>query len=337
MEHHYTYDWPEWGSAPRRPLVNFDMAHAGEWLDSVVGDDPETGNKRVYHIVRCELCILTHVFPLLSHEALASYYQRVFYQKDKASMVERYEQDRPWWELCVHQPILNTICSFLGSTTPLITPRPTFLDIGAGVGIALDVAKHQYGFQTFGIEPNEDLCQRLSTRGHVVTSGSLEKFQGKQKFHVLYLYETLEHFPYPEESLLQCYDIMEHGGVIAVVVPNDYNPYQCQAVQTLGMAPWWLAPPQHLNYFTPKTLQLLLRRCGFTIRDMRGTYPIDKHILSGENYIGNDSLGRSIHRRRMQEELNVFHGGLWHIREEYYRENLRDRIGREIVAIAQKV
>lgn len=336
MAHHDSSDWPEWGSAPRRPLVQFDGAHAGEWLDSVIGDDPSTGDKCIYHIVRCELCIMTHVWPIPHPEALNEYYRAMFYQVDKADMVARYEQDRVWWERCVHEPILNDVCALMVkyATFPTI---PTLLDIGAGVGIALDSAKKLYGFQTYGIEPNEDLCADLSLRGHRMTCGNLQDHTGGKRYHCLYLYETLEHLPYPEESLLQCYDMVEPGGIIAVVVPNDYNPIQCEAVRTMGIKPWWLAPPQHLNYFTPKTLQLLVRRCGFTLRDMRGTYPIDQHILKGENYIGNDVLGRNIHRRRMQDELNIALNGHWQGRESVYRQNIANRIGREIVAIAQKM
>ena len=60
---HCTAEWPEWGSIPRHPLVTFDRSHRGEWMDSVVGTHPLTGAPKVYHIVRCEYCISTHVWP----------------------------------------------------------------------------------------------------------------------------------------------------------------------------------------------------------------------------------------------------------------------------------
>jgi 2-polyprenyl-3-methyl-5-hydroxy-6-metoxy-1,4-benzoquinol methylase len=154
---------------------------------------------------------------------------------------------------------------------------------------------------------------------------------------VLYLYETLEHQPCPEEFLLLCADMLAPGGVLVVVVPNDYNPLQLQAQQQLGIPRWWLAPPQHLHYFTPKTLQLLVRRCGFRIADMRGTYPLEQHLLTGENYIGNDMVGRKVHSARKAIELHaVGNAEDWDTLMAKYRGNLVDRIGREIVCIAQK-
>jgi hypothetical protein len=130
---------------------------------------------------------------------------------------------------------------------------------------------------------------------------------------------------------------MEHGGILLLAVPNDYNPYQLLAREALSLSPWWLSVPEHLHYFTPKTLQLVVRRCGFEILDMRGTYPIDRHIVAGENYIGDDALGRVVHKARMRDELAVAAAGLWEEREAEYRHNLTMRVGREILVTARKV
>jgi hypothetical protein len=104
------------------------------------------------------------------------------------------------------------------------------------------------------------------------------------------------------------------------------------------LRPYWLAPPQHLFYYSPKTLQLLVRRCGFKILDMRGTYPIDRHLLLGENYIQEPSLGKRIHQRRVQDELFSRQSSrLWDAREQQYRYNLAEhRLGREILVFARK-
>ena len=331
MQWHDGADYCEWGSAARRPLVAFDGAHKGEWLDSVIGPDAASGQPTIYHIVRCELCICTHIWPLPDETALKTYYETQFYQVDKVDMVARYERDRDWWEQCVHGPILRHVNALLPSIV-----HPRILDVGAGVGIALDVAKHEYGFSTWGLEPNKDLCINLQRRGHCVMQGTLDDYVWKQKYHCLYLYETLEHMPWPEETLLRCYDLLEPGGVIVVVVPNDYNPLQLAACKYLDMNPWWLAPPQHLFYFTPKTLQLLVRRCGFTIQSMRGSYPLERELLQGRNYVGNDAIGRQVHEERMGYEMAMLHKGKWSEVEEEYAENLRHREGREIICIAQK-
>ena len=54
------------------------------------------------------------------------------------------------------------------------------------------------------------------------------------------------------------------GGLVCVGVPNDYNGFQA-AVRAGGSAPWWLAPPHHLNYFDFDSLSGLLSRLGLEI------------------------------------------------------------------------
>lgn len=338
MAHHDGDDWPEWGSAPRKPLVQLDMAHKGEWLESVIGPDVVTGKPMVYQIVRCELCIGIHAWPLPSPDALTNYYRMHFYQDDKPQMVERYEVDRRWWQSCVHGPILDAAQTFLRAAG--IVEKVRMLDIGAGVGIALDCGK-QRGWETWGMEPNAALCDALEQRGHHMLRWTLDTVaSGPQlpTFHCLYLYETLEHVICPEEALLQCYEMLEPHGILVIVVPNDYSPIQLAAQTKLQLPPYWLAPPQHLFYWTPKTLQLLVRRCGFTIRMMRGTFPLDKFLLQDNyNYIGDDRIGRLVHGWRMYDELSAVKMGQWTQREQEYTMNMTQRIGREIICIAQKV
>ena len=335
LSHYDLTTWPEWGSAPRGPLIECDMAHKGELLDTVVGPDPATGKPRVYYVVRCELCIITHVWPLPSPEALARYYTEEFYQCDKTDYVARYEEDRVWWEECVHGPILEQCLEELQEPAAALV---NFLEVGAGPGIALDVAKQRFGWQTWAVEPCDALIQSLADRGHAVVNGTLESAQPHLRpiFHILYLYEVLEHQVNPEDFLLRCWDLLQPGGLIVVTVPNDYSEIQIVARDQLQLPPWWLAPPQHLHYFTPKTLQLVLRRAGFSLVDLRGTYPLDQALLAGFNYIGNDALGRQIHQRRMQDELAVVRTGAWLQREHWYRDQMRQRRGREIVAIGRK-
>ena len=336
MSWHSSDDYPEWGSAPRYPLVCFDMAHQGEWMDSVIGPDVVTGTPMIYHIVRCELCIATHVWPLPSQDSLSRYYAERFYQEDKPDYVARYEADRKWWECCGHEPILEACTHHLRVGSPG-KDQIRFLDIGAGPGIALDCAKRR-GWGTWAVEPNQELSSRCAARGHVMMKGILEEalptsacvdtLPWPAPWHVLYLYEVLEHQICPEEFLLRCYDLLAPGGVLAVVVPNDWNILQLEACKKLHLPHWFISPPQHLWMFTPKCLQLLLRRCGFDIVDARATFPLEKFLLEGRWYVGNDVIGRACHQERMTYELEAVATGKWPQLEQTYRINMTKRIGR---------
>ncbi len=314
------------------------MAHKGELLDSVIGPHPATGKPIVYHIVRCELCILTHIWPIPSEADLNLWYEREFYQNEKPDMIARYEADAEWWAQCMHGPTLDAAVRALATE---IDYAPQLLDIGAGPGLLLLLAQERDWFTT-AIEPSPLCAQRLREAKHSVWEGSLSSYvaaeSSQRRFDIVTMWETLEHVPNPEETLLQVWDLLKPGGVVAICVPNEYGPAALSICAQSSAAPWFLAPPQHVNYFSPKTLQLLLRRTGFAPVFTRMTFPMLEHFIlgKGENYIGNDVLGRACHKARTQIELTAVEQGRWEELEASYVANVEHRIGREIVAIATK-
>ena len=336
--------WPEWGGEqdtyyPWHVWTSpVGAHHAGYLLDTVIGPSlAEPGTQQVYEILRCESCIAIHATPLPSQNVLASYYKTAFYQQDKPDYLGRTERDRQWWEQCIWGPILQQCQRYLPDVPG---ERRDVFDIGTGPAISLDVAA-RLGMGTYGLEPNAHIAALVESRGHTMYCETMETFTsgngGSKRWDIITAYEVLEHQAEPEDFLLRCYDMLKSGGILALCVPNDYSPIQCAARHTLGMAPWWVAPPQHLYYWTPKTLQLQVRRCGLAILDIRGTFPLDQALLDGDNYLGNDALGRIVHGRRMLHELQMVRRGWWPQVEAEYRANMRQRIGREIVVIAQKV
>lgn len=334
-------NWPDWGSAPRKPLVDFDMTHRGEWLTSVIGKDPRTGENTIYHILKCEICVSIHAWPLPCLEDLATYYQREFFQHEKPDYLDRYDEDRGWWETCVHGPLLDTAATYRLQNNPGGIQRMQVLEVGAGPGIALDVAA-QYGWGTYAVEPSPVCAARLRQRGHTVYEGTLEGYAEavagfQRQFDIVYLYEVLEHQPNPYDFLDTCRQLTKPGGILVVCVPNDASPIQYDACQRLGIGEYWWAPPQHLHYYSPKMLQLVVRWSGWDVLDIRGTFPMELFLLGGRNYVGNPVVGREIHAIRMKNELESISHGTWNTRIIRYRDEMeRHRYGREIVLLARK-
>ncbi len=124
-----------------------------------------------------------------------------------------------------------------------------------------------------------------------------------------------------------------------ISVPNDFSVPQMEVCNKYNLPYYWLIPPIHLNYFSPKCLQLPVRRCGFIIRDMRGTYPLEERMLQedGQNYVGNSSMWQLYTDAKIAMELGAIRAGTWNTLETEYRENMKDRRGRSIICIAQKV
>lgn len=313
--------WPVWGCAPKSTNYVRYGCHEGEII----------GEKNGYLIIHCRVCILNHVANLPTEEFLAEYYAKQFYTFSKPDYVERYERDRDWWEMH-HNYTIQQVRSLLWDRTVL-----SVIDVGSGPGIFLDCAKNA-GFETYGVEPCDEIAELSRKRGHHVWTGVLKDQPGK--YDMVNAYEVLEHVPDPEGFLDICRGMLNPGGVLCVTVPNDYNLLQLEAQKRLGLKEWWLAPPEHLNYFEPKSLQLMVRRVGFKVRDIRTTFPLERFLLDGMNYIGNDEVGREIHAARKHYEYIEMRLGRWEQLMETYRDQCSDpysgTIGREIVLIATK-
>ena len=119
-------------------------------------------------------------------------------------------------------------------------------------------------------------------------------------------------------------------------MPNDYNPLQNALRSCAGFEPWWIAPPHHLNYFGIQSLSALVTRTGFRVLAREGTFPMELFLLMGDDYVGNDELGRECHAKRMRLEQNLDQGGLGDLKRWLYESLAELEVGREVQLVARR-
>lgn len=152
---------------------------------------------------------------------------------------------------------------------------------------------------------------------------------------MVYMNTVVEHLPDPTVLLKNVFKILKPGGLICVVSPNDYNPLQKILKEKCGFDSWWVAPPQHINYFDFKSVERLLQKIGFKVVESLGTFPVEFFLLSGENYVGNNAMGRICHARRKKFEETMYVSGEETLNA-FYRFLAEQGIGRQFVVIAKK-
>jgi hypothetical protein len=116
----------------------------------------------------------------------------------------------------------------------------------------------------------------------------------------------------PERLLQWLPRLIAPGGVCAITVPNDFSSLQL-AARAAGYLDrdFWVAPPQHLNYFEAASLTALLRRLGFEIRLAYASFPIDWFLMHpGSNYIADPAAGKPAHQARLAIDLMLAERGL---------------------------
>jgi SAM-dependent methyltransferase len=297
------------------------QGHSGKVMDAVKGFD----------VIECTACGFRHIVPIPSPKELEEVYRQDYYAKEKPQNFERFREDLDWWNL-VYDDQYEFLEEVLGAS------RRRILDIGSGPGYFLLQGKKR-GWQCKGVEPSTQSVAYSRELGLDVVEDFLGEHSvaGLGEFDVVHLGHVLEHIPQPQSFLGLIKKLLLPAGLVCLVVPNDYNPFQQALREVCGFKPWWVSPPHHINYFDFASLEELLTKHGFRTLRRQATFPIDMFLLMGDNYIGNNDLGRVCHGRRKAFEQNLHKAGLAAIQRKLYDAFAEVGIGREIVLIAELV
>jgi 2-polyprenyl-3-methyl-5-hydroxy-6-metoxy-1,4-benzoquinol methylase len=145
-------------------------------------------------------------------------------------------------------------------------PPGRVIDIGCWTGSFL-VAAAERGWNGVGLEPSSWGARRAQERGVDARVGDLfDHDVAHAQFHLAVMCDVLEHLLDPTDALARVTELLEPQGVICLTVPNAGS----LTARILGRR-WWSVLPMHLQYFTPRSLRLLLERSGYVVLNM-GTH-----------------------------------------------------------------
>ncbi|MBI4949507.1 MAG: class I SAM-dependent methyltransferase [Deltaproteobacteria bacterium] len=295
--------------------------HNGRLIDKANG----------YGIIECETCGFIHTDPIPSTEELERVYRDEYYKEEKPLYIERTIEDLRWWET-----VYDDRYEFLENE--LKEGRRSILDVGSGPGYFLKRGMKR-GWKVLGIEPSRQASAHARTLGVEVENAFLDARLtasiGK-RFDAVHLSEVLEHVPDPAEILKLAHTLLEDNGIVCCVAPNDFSPVQKTLSERLNYSHYWLAPPHHINYFNHATLSALLKRCGFSVIGSTSMFPMDFFLLMGDNYVGNDEVGRASHLRRKRLDIMLNEPELREFKKEMYGIMAKHGIGREAVIFGKK-
>ncbi|HLW96521.1 MAG TPA: class I SAM-dependent methyltransferase, partial [Solirubrobacteraceae bacterium] len=230
-------------------------------------------------------------------EELAEMYAETYYDANPGWLAkDRAEQ--AYWDL-EHADKLADWSELLGA------PAGTLLDVGCAGGLLLEFAA-KHGWSTIGIEPAAEAVEEARSRGVEVRQGLYDEVPIEPRsIDVVHTKLVAEHLPDPRAFLRWSAGVLRPGGIVCIHVPNDFNSLQLAARDALGKPDWWIAPPFHVNYFNFSSLERLLAGTGFEPARRDATFPVEWFLLMGEDYVGDDELGASVHRRRMALETRL--------------------------------
>ncbi len=291
--------------------------HAGRVLEK------KDGKK----VINCRSCGFVHVWPTPSEKELRMFYEQEFYQHERPNYFKETKEDLPWWMVTY-----NNYYSLFERHTR----GRKLLDVGSGPGHFLACGKKR-GWKVVGIEPSAPAARYSNRRGLKTINNFFNYDDAKHlgTFDVVHAAMVLEHVPNPTGFIVDMKKMLKKDGRLAIFCPNDFNPLQLTLRDQHGFGPWWVVPKHHLNYFTMDSMSGLLKRLGFIVEEVLGTYPLETFLLAGKNYIGNHNVGRVCHKQRKDFEMMIYKKDP-DILNDLYAGLATAGIGREFMIVAKK-
>jgi len=146
---------------------------------------------------------------------------------------------------------------------PAAKRNGSILDVGCSTGSFLRLA----GVIGFGERRGIDISQKsvlqanvICGEGAAIAGDFLAQPFAPETFDVVTMWATLEHVAEPRKFLEESYRVLKPRGTLLVSVPNKNS----LNFRMLGRK-WDMVSLEHLNYYTGKSLALLLTSCGFRV------------------------------------------------------------------------
>ena len=141
----------------------------------------------------------------------------------------------------------------------------------------------------------------------------------------------LEHVVNPIKIMNTINRLLTKNGILVIRVPNDFSELQNHLIDKKYIdKQFWVAPPDHLSYFTLNSLKNLSEFCGYEIIDYMSDYPIDFDLFEDHtNYIKNN-VGKYSHLKRIRIENFMCNISIKKTNN-YYKELCELGCGREIL------
>jgi SAM-dependent methyltransferase len=192
----------------------------------------------------------------------------------------------------IHQGTFNFVLDRLNAIS--INKR-RLLDVGCAYGFFVKAAK-KAGWEAEGLEVSEFAADYGRKKYHLdIYTGTLESYassKGQTQFGAITMLDVLEHLPDQIETIKTISSLLAPGGIVVAKVPNVTS-----LRATLARSRWrQFKPPEHLHYFTPRSIALLFRSAGITVRYISKTGGLGLNLKGG-------SGGNAVSKGRLYSAL----------------------------------
>ena len=181
----------------------------------------------------------------------------------------------------------------------------TLLDIGAGYGTLCEIALNDGKFKrVIAVEPNPSPANICRGKNIEVIERFLETIEEEDLADVVTSIENIEHVFSPELFLNKISRILKKGGLLVISTPNikgfDLLILKDKSDNTTA--------PDHLNYFHPDSISILLLDNGFELLKLATPGKLDVELVRKKHLEGAICINNPFLRRIVIDEHEKYGG-----------------------------
>lgn len=251
--------------------------------------EPMIGYEACY-LAKCRSCKFVFVQRIPSEPELIEHYSRYPRSFDVSDLtIKRYNQ------------LLDTFESS--------RKHNRILDVGAGNCLFLIEATKR-GWQAYGTDFGQSAVDIGTQHGINMKQGKLSAdWYPSNFFDVVTTFETIEHVNSPNTEIENIQKILRPGGLVYLTTPN-FNSIERRTMKINYNA---IEYPEHLSYYTPHSMNYLLRKHGFekvslqttgvSLTRLKTSLQVKNHQAMTELFVSKESTDE---RLRLNIESNKF-------------------------------
>jgi SAM-dependent methyltransferase len=242
-------------------------------------------------IAYCPACQLGQLTPLPSDDELAALYgSRQYFEGTDRVGYAAYSADAP-----------QLARTFRAKLTELLRHGTVsdLLEIGCGPGYFLREAQRAGIRNVVGVDRNPWGVEEARRNDLEAYVGSIDALSRARQFDAVVMLDLLEHIIDPVAFLADVHAHLRPRGRVFIMTPN------IRSLLAFVSGRRWVSfkIPEHVYYYSPRSIRRLLARCGFEVMSCRGTgqyvtvaFLLDRlRRLAPGMTAGLDALARTFH------------------------------------------
>ena len=222
--------------------------------------------------VKCNFCETVFVNPRPTQEMVFEHY--------RTSLAEKFWNENVYpqsEEARIKHIVIPRVKEIINFCKNYNIKTEFFMDVGAGCGTFCEQVKKTGKFkQVIAIEPDPSPAESCRKRSIEVVEDFIENIPNNfEKASVITSVESIEHVFDPHQYVKKIYDLLADNGLFFITAPNikgfDLLILKDKSDNTTA--------PDHLNYFHPKSIKILLERCGFKVLNIQTPGKLDAELI----------------------------------------------------------